>query len=237
MAAGNNTFNFEYIENGNIHNLSLVVDEAIYLTRQDFIDELNEQLTNEGLDSLGISFVMDGNYLKLQGQNSGSMYKFQNPGGSFYKEFFQRRDFTYTSYWSNGHTTTQEEAYILGRQSLDISIEIFPEINDTLTFDFYKDNTKYTFDIKVPANTYSREAFIQAFNNSLQEALKNSGLSEDMIVAQIGIEPDVPPATYDKSDKFILRMPAQTDGRNDSGSYRIEGVRGTAAYTYFYNAH
>jgi flagellin len=234
--ATNNQMSFKYVDKHGEHDINLTIQFGEYTTLQNFVDALNGELAQSVLKDSDVSFVLVGNRLQLISADAGTGNYFKDLDGGLYKEFFKRQDFIFDGYGYSGSTQRTSETYLLGRQALGNTIEIFPNVNEVLTFDIYRDNTKYTVDVIIPPNTYTRDSFISTFNSSLQGALENAGLSRDLMQAQIGIDSSKPPASYDKSDKFVLRFNEHNDGRNDTGKYQIQGVRGTAAYTYFYNA-
>nr|WP_255414224.1 MULTISPECIES: flagellin [unclassified Sporosarcina] len=234
--SSNNSMSFIYSDENGDHAVTITVPEAVYSNRAKFVEAMNDQLKSPELMDLNFKFTIDSNRIQLIGNEKGKEYGFKNLTGNLYDEFFRKAEFVYDGYGYSGRTAPQEDTYILGRQPIGNTVEIFPNINEVLSFDIYKNSIPTKVDVIVPPNTYTRNGFISAFNTALKEGLKAAGFEEDLMKAQIGMEASKPPVNYDKSDKFVLLFNEHNDGRNDSGTYQIQGVRGTAAYTYFYNS-
>ncbi|PID14401.1 hypothetical protein CSV63_12805 [Sporosarcina sp. P34] len=232
--SSNNDITFTYIGKSGEETINVAVPMGTYTNRDNFVSAINDQLTLPQLDKF--QFEISSGSIQLIGKEAGIGTEFKGMGGKLYEEFFRKQEYTYSGYGYSGNTTRKDETYILGRQPLGSTIEIFPNINEVLTFDIYKNNEVIKVDVTVPPNTYTRNQFVTAFNTALKEGLKTAGLEEDLMKAQIGMSNTKPPSSYDKSDKFVLLFNEHNDGRNDSGTYQIQGVRGTAAYTYFYNS-
>lgn len=232
--SSNNDIAFTYTGIGGEETVHLTLPSGIYTNRANFVSAINNQLTSTQLDKF--QFDISFGSIQLKGKEEGIGTGFKDISGSLYDEFFRKQEYTYSGYGYEGHTMRKDETYILGRQSLGNTIEIFPNINEVLTFDIYKNNEVKKVDVAVPPNTYTRNDFVTAFNTALKEGLKTAGFEEDLLRGQIGMSNSKPPISYDKSDKFSLVFNEHNDGRDDSGTYQIQGVRGTAAYTYFYNS-
>lgn len=230
----NNNISFTYSDKDGEQTIDITVPSDIYSSRANFVAAINAQI-QEKLNFFKFD-ISSTNKIQLIGMENGQGIEFKGMQGSLYDEFFRKQEYTYTGYSFQGTTNRHKETYILGRQALGNKIEIFPNVNEVLTFDIYRNNVVTTVDVIVPPNTYTKSDFTAAFNTALKKGLKNAGLEEDLMRAQIGMDPSKPPVSYDKSDKFILLFNKHDDGRDDSGTYQIQGVRGTAAYTYFYNS-
>lgn len=126
------------------------------------------------------------------------------------------------------------ELGLTSSSSFFLLIVIHPNVNDRLTFDLHLNGQKYTIDLTLNAGHYTSTSMIQEINSSLQEKLTNLGFFPDLVQAQIG--GITSGTTEDDSDKLVFKINMQENGRNDSGTYRIDGVRGNAAYTLFYQA-
>lgn len=230
----NNDISFTYIGKDGNETINITLPSGPYDNLENFVSAINSQLTL--LQQEKFKFGISSNRIQLQGKEAGAGIGFKEMSGKLYDEFFRKQEYNYTGYGYDGRTNREEETYILGRQPLGSTIEIFPNVNEILTFDIYKNNDVIKVDVAVPPNTYTRDNFVTAFNTALKEGLKTAGLEEDLMRAQIGMSNAKPPASYDKTDKFVLLFNEHNDGRDDSGTYQIQGVRGTAAYTYFYNS-
>lgn len=232
----NNEIEFTYKSGQGEETVKITVESKTYASRADFVAAINSKLSEADLAKFKFDIDSSSKKIQLIGLEAGIGFEFKGLSGSLYEEFFKREEFIHTGYGYQGSTRREGETYILGRQPIGQEIEIFPNINQVLTFDVYENDKTTTVDVILEPKTYQRADFVVAFNAALKEGLERAGLKEDLMTAQIGIANDKPPVSYEKSDKFVLRFNEHNDGRNDSGTYQIQGVRGTAAYTYFYNS-
>lgn len=230
---GKNEISFKYSHEGVDTEISFTVNAGIY-TKEDFLqqfeDAFNKAVTDANIDS-HVSLTIDSR-IRISANNSGADYQLLFNENEFFKEVFNRLDIIYRGYSYSGVTRENDPAYIVGRQELPNTIEIFPSNNDILTFDLTYKSSNYTIDVQVPPNTYTKSGFIAAFNTALEKSLENIGLPKDIVRAQIGA-PDGD-LNVSNSNKFTLISPIYNDGRNDNGEIKIEAVRGSGAYTYFY---
>lgn len=234
----NDELKFTYSHNGDIHEIDIQLDHGEYAGISELVNELNEQLTNAfqalNFPSNQVITSASGQSVRLSTRNSGD-YQLSNFQGDFYREAMQRHDYVSPGYGLQQGRTNKNESYIVGRETIiHEELVIHPSVNDRLTFDFYKNNTKHTFDITIPPGKYNSSEIVSLLNNGIKGALTDAGFPDDTLQFQIG---GIDSGTnVDDNGKLVIKYNFYEDGRNDSGTYRIDGVRGSAAYTIFYRA-
>lgn len=229
--SSNNKMAFEFFDNGSITNVELTVANGTYSPAQ-MVTALNTQLQNQGLDNK-LAFSFSSGQIALTAKIPGSQYRLSNGAGALYTELFERRRQQIDHQQLNGATFINN-AYTVGRQDLGATIEIFPTTNDILTFDLQYRGSKYTIDVAIPPGAYSRNQFITVFNQSMSKKLGELGLAGDTLVAQIG--GTVSNQNISNANKFTLVAPSKNDGRDDRGAIVIDSIRGSAAYSIFYQS-
>lgn len=234
----NDELNFSYAHVDSTYNISLQLTHGTYAGVQEIINELNSKLLgsfqSHGFPTSQVNAIPYGQSIRLETKNSGSNYQFSNFEGDFYHEAMERFETTNSGYGYSG-TTTKTDAYIVGRETiLDREFVINPNVNDRLAFDFSKNGVKSTLDLTIPSGKYSSSEIVSFLNNGLKTVLTEKGFPNDTLVFQIG---GIDSGTnVDDNGKLVLKYNFKEDGRNDTGIYRIDGVRGSAAYTVFYRA-
>ncbi|WML46894.1 flagellin [Neobacillus sp. PS3-34] len=238
----NNQLSFNYFHEGTTSKIDVTLDDGIYGGIAAVTDELNEKLT-EAFQKLGFTdpglpevyATPNNQQIELRTKEAGSDYSFSNLTGSFYKQAMQKYTYIRNGGGSSGYTYNNTPAFIVGRETItDKNIVINPNVNDRLTFDFYKNGTQATFQLTLAPGAYNAGSLVNELNNQLKNELKKQGFPEDTLAMQIGgIESGT---NVDDAGKLVIKYQTVEDGRNDTGTYRIDGVRGNAAYTFFYRA-
>jgi len=233
----NNKFEFTYVENGTEYKIDLNLEERTY-TKEELVNELNTKIEkalksynqedNEKLIGDEISAIIENSRIVLSTKNSGSDYKLKDFEGNFYDVVFKEeiaREFHPYSYSGYSNSENDQLTYIVGREDLyNKEIIIHPHINDVLIFDFYHNSKKETFEIRLDPG----------IQNKISEELVKKGYESDMLKVQIGgVESGT---AIDDENKLVIKYAPKDDGKNNNGSYIIDGVRGSAAYTVFYKA-
>lgn len=124
---------------------------------------------------------------------------------------------------------------LVGREELNKEIIIHPNINDYLIFDFYRNSQKETFELRIDPGLYNASSIVNEIQKKLSDELVKRGYLQDTLQVQIG---GVDSGTaIDDANKLVIKCTSKNDGRDDRGSYIIDGVRGSAAYTVFYKPY
>lgn len=225
----NNKLKFTYVANGVNTMVDLALTEKTYIGG---IDDVDDELLVELNTKLpaGITAVSNGGYLRLQCDNPGPNYSIKDlqTGGvyqGFYDSCLNGTTATFTDPIKSDGFTSTVPAYIVGRKDLPVTedIVINPKINDTLTFDYYYNGSKSTISVKLTAGSYRPSEMATEINSQLVA----QGI--DDVKAEYGTI--ISGTTEDDSNKLALR-----NYKTDNGSCVIDGIRGTAAYSMFYDA-
>lgn len=155
--------------------------------------------------------------------DGGSNYKIYNFSGGFYENVLSEKEVLDPIYYKGIENVS--DAYIVGRKDISGGVVINPYINDVLTFDLSHNGTiKETVLIVLPAGHYTPGELI----NKINEELDAMGI--DYVRAEYGTVDTG--TTADDSNKLVLRY----INEEENGSYVIDGIRGSSAYSIFYNA-
>lgn len=236
----NSLLTLSYSHEGDSHDISVQLLTGIYAKPELLVAQLeiniNNALVEKGLTSDTIEVEMKNGSISLSAREPGSEYIVGNLAGNLFDELFRRRETTVEPYAVSKGTTIESTTYIAGREGLlgDKEFIIHPHVNDRLLIDFHVNGAKQTLELKLSAGKYNGTELINELNHSLSVELKGMGHYPDLIKAQIG---GIDSGTnISDSDKLVFKVNRQDDGRNDAGSYMIDGIRGNAAYTFFYQA-
>ncbi|MER1984465.1 MAG: flagellin [Solibacillus sp.] len=233
--ATNNKMSFNFTDNGVSTTVNLEIPEGSYKPLE-MIAQLNTALAinYSGVDAtFKQNGVNDFNRFSLVADGPGNQYQITNMSGGLYKDLFTTRYYTAVPMQIGGYSNVAE-AYTVGRQPLDETVEIFPSTNDVLTFDVKYKGSDYTIDVQLPPSNYTPTNLASTFNAQLKKQLVDAGLPEDLLSAQIGVQNNN--QNISNADKFVLVAREKTDGRDDNGELVIDGIRGSAAYTFFYQS-
>lgn len=234
----NNEMNFKYNHNGSILDINIVLDNGNYNNLTDLLAQLNTKLSEQlGVLDGDISFSSNYSRIRMTSTNSGANYTFSDFNGDFYDKYIRRTTSIYnpTVYQGYSNLSVFHTAFIVGREGMQKDITINPGINDNLVFDFYKNSVKETFEIKISAGLYSGSSIVNEMQNKLNIELVAKGYPQDSLKVQIGGVNSG--TTQDDTDKLVIKYDVLNDGTNNSGNYIIDGVRGNAAYTLFYQSY
>ena len=248
----NNILNLSYQEGNTKNNATLTVKQGTYSSASALANELNAQLQNSALKGLvSVETTADG-YIKLVTEKKGSNVFFTTVSGGFYDNVLCRVD-TLTSsnepFETKGTTSLQEEAFVVGRADLNNStVEIKKGVNDVLSIDLTCPDATgksqvITLETKIPAGIYTGDKIAQLLTegkmdtdgmDSFNELLKKEGITGVTITAKIGgINTGVVGANDANALNFSLKR-GDTNVPLNSGTYILDGVSGSAAYSVFY---
>lgn len=231
----NDELNFTYKHNGTSQSVSIDLEEKEYSfdeLRTALQDEIDAQL---GPDKLTVGVSASG--VVIKSNNAGSTYAIPKSGFSgdfYYKVMCSTKEAVsnQTTDVSNG-TAPKDTAYTVGRKDVrNKPVEIKTGINDTLSLDFTHGSTTSTFTLKLDAGTYNGNELKDMLQEKLNEEVVKAGLSENIIEVGIGgISTGVVGANDDNALNFKL---SQSVRLPEDGTYVIDGVKGNAAFSIFY---
>lgn len=119
---------------------------------------------------------------------------------------------------------TVTEAYIIGRKDVrNTTSKIQKDINDELRLDVTINNQVHTLSVTLDVGEYTAAQLIEQIQGKLDEAVKNEGLPEHLVLVDVGkFDTNVIGA----NDKNSLDLYINPDINLEPGSYRIDGLAG-----------
>ena len=243
----NNLLSFVYTDGNkdenNEYKLDIELEKKTYTDTNinDLVSELNnkikDKLREKGLSDDKISADLVNSKIRLNIKEPGADYKLNKFSGGFYDMVFEKEVISKLQPYSySGYSNSKDEqiTYVVGRENLNKEITIHPYINDVLIFDFHHNSRTETFKLHIDPGKYTSSGAVAAeIQSKLNKELLERGYESNSIKVQIG---GVDSGTaIDDENKLVIKYESK-DGINDNGSYIIDGVRGSAAYTVFYRA-
>ena len=231
----NNELNFVYKENGNSHNVAIALQEKEY-TYDELMEALQQEIDNQ-LGSGELTVEVSASGVVIKANNAGSNYSLpkNNFSGDFYYKVMCSTKETSSSQRptvSNG-AGPKDTAYTVGRKDVrNNPVEIKSGINDTLSLDFTYGNNTTTFTIKLDPGQYTGEQLKKALQEKLDEEVVKQGFSKGIIEVGIG---GVSTGVVGANDANALNFKLSSSVRlPQDGTYVIDGVKGNAAFSIFY---
>lgn len=236
--ADNKKVKFQYNHNGTSYPVEFELEEKNYS-----FNDLQSALQSKIDAAVGGS-----GRLKVSAGGSGVVITAENYGNQYTMTNFSEGFHTYIISGSktiniNGTPAAADgkqyisDAFIVGRQNVNESCVIKSGVNDELIVDFTAPDEngvskEFTFTMKLAAGTYAGKNLSDEVQKKLNEELKKQGFKEGMIEVGIGT---VSTSVAGNDDKNALTFKLSDKvGNLGPGSYIIDGVRGTAAFTVFY---
>ncbi len=233
----NDDLKFSYYHNGTTHTIDIKVENKEYATYGDLERELQNKVdTALGGSAGALDVTVAANGVRIEATNPGSKYYLVNNfQGDFYDKVINKAEEKIsTTYPSNadGNKPT-DTAYTIGRKDVKNKItEIKDGVNDTLTIDFTQPSGVETFTIDLASGSYNGEALKNEIQKKLDEQLIAKGYDAGMIEVGIGgIHTGVIGSNDDNALNFSLSKEAKI---LKNGTYILDGVRGNAAFSVFY---
>ncbi len=236
----NDELKFNYKHNGVTYPVNISVTQGTYNSFDDLKNELQSKIdvALTGTPAAGaLSVSVNGNGVRIEAVNPGKDYEIVKSSfsGDFYDKVLCKtveRNYAQSVETRNGNKPS-DTAYTIGRKDVkNTEVQIKTGINDTLTIDFtYGGNTK-TLTMTLDAGSYRGESLVDMIQDKLNEQLVAADLEENMILVGIGdIRTGVIGANDDKALNFSLSRDANLPAE---GTYILDGVRGNAAFSVFY---
>lgn len=228
----NKNLYFEFQTPSGVETVDFSLDERDY-TQAELQNVLQEKL-NAALGNGECSVSISGNRLTFKAAHYGADYKMENFSGGFY-EYVMRgtavRGSSQAPVKTDGKQTVTE-AYIIGRKDVsNTTSKIQKDINDELRLDVTINNQVHTLSVTLDAGEYTAAQLIEQIQGKLDEAVKNEGLPEHLVLVDVGkFDTNVIGA----NDKNSLDLYINPDINLEPGSYRIDGLAGNALFEIFY---
>ena len=248
--SSNNVLNITYKDENGSKSATLTVEEKVYTSPFDLATELNKQIQNSTLNRLFFAEAING-VIKLVSEKKGSKVSFPSVSGGFYDNVLCKVN---VASKVNAPSvvkgkTVLEEAYVVGRADINNNmVEIKKGVNDVLSIDFTYPaadgkTQMITLETVIPAGIYTGTEICRLLTDgtmatdgmdSFNEKLKEKGLAYFKIKAEIGAHnTGVVGADDANAMSFTLERLDKTKVL-DAGTYILDGVSGSAAYSVFY---
>lgn len=244
----NNKLKFTYIHENKQYDIEVELSSGTYdadrladEVRQKIKEELLKNNTEELKIFAGDEITVDiknigsSKYMRMSTKDSGLNYQLVGFKEGFYTNVLCRKDIVKRTHTESTGMTLSDDTYIVGRVDLTKDITIHPNINDYLIFDFYRNLQRETFELRLDPGVYNANSIVSEIQKKLSDELVRKGYSQDTLQVQIG-GVDSGTAIGD-ANKLVIKCSSRDDGRDDTGKYIIDGVRGSAAYTIFYKSY
>ena len=132
-------------------------------------------------------------------------------------------------------TQSLSPAFAVGRRDIKNEMMVIERnVNDNLEFDLTYGNKVEKISVTIAAGNYSGDALVKELQEKINEELVKKGINEDFIKAQIGgVNTGV--AGANDSNALCLIQNKNVNAPAE-GDFIIDGVRGSAAFTIFYQS-
>ncbi|MDE7253403.1 MAG: hypothetical protein K2O32_10740 [Acetatifactor sp.] len=226
----NNDLLFTFSDNGTTKNINVVLDDGKYTYA-----ELAEALKNK-INNSAIEVTVDASGVRLQAASVGNRYQFSNLDGDFYYKVMcscEEKTAEQQEKFKDGSQQVEPSAYVVGRRNvLTEKVSIGDNVNDILSLDFTYGGKVHKLVMDLDAGEYQGDSLKKHVQEKLNEALKNAGLKENLIIVGVGgINSGVTGGNDDKALNFRL---ADDVAAPAEGQVIIDGVSGNAAFDIFY---
>lgn len=238
--ADNKKVHFNYQHNGTDYTVDFDLDEKTYTLTQ-LQDELKANIDAQTGGSSLLNVTVNTSGVKISAQSPGSQYKLSGFSGGFHSYVISGsklilRDGPPTI---RDGVQTVNSPYIVGRQDItNKPITVKSGENDELKLDFTVPDPvtgtpeEYTMELKLDEGTYQGNSLIAQIQNKLDSQLVHHGFAAGTIKAGIG---GITSGVVGANDSTALNFTIPADAVNmKAGTYKIDGVRGNAAYYIFY---
>lgn len=226
----NNDLKFTFTENGTSKNIDITLDSKTYT-----YDELAQALKDK-INNSAIEVSVDASGVKLKAIGMGNKYQFSNLDGDFYWKVMcscEEKNAQRQEKLENGSQSVDPSVYVVGRKDvLTEKVTIGDNLNDILTLNFTYGGQDHKLEMDLDAGEYQGDSLKNHVQEKLNEALKNAGLKENLIIVGVGgINSGVTGGNDDRALNFRLSGTVQAPAE---GQVIIDGVSGNAAFDIFY---
>ncbi len=231
----NDELNFVYTADGTNFDVSIDLEEKEY-THSELQTALQDEIDRQ-LGAGELTVTVDSTGVVIKAEKAGSKYYMEKnkfSGDFYYKVMCSTKETTSTQtpQVKNG-TAPTDTAYTVGRKDVrNNPVEIKTGINDTLSIDLQYGNNSTTFNIKLDSGIYRGNDLKEMIQKKLNEELVNQGFPENMIEVGIG---GISTGVVGSNDANALNFKLSSSVRLPvEGTYIIDGVKGNAAFSIFY---
>lgn len=201
--------------------------------QQELQDKIDAALNDPGK----VKVTVNASGVRLEAAKPGNDYLFKNVSGDFYEKVIcgcTERKIDLTPKDVDG-TQTMSPIYVVGRQDVrNEPVEINTGVNDVLSLDLTRPGAADPLKISVTLDPgkYDGDSLKRQLQQKIDEALAQAGLKEGLIKVGVG---DINTGVAGGNDANALNFSLAPDiAAPAEGGYVIDGVRGNAAFSIFY---
>jgi len=199
-------------------------------------DQLKNALTNK-INNANIVVTVDDGGVTLKAANFTNQYQFSNLDGSFYYNVLSagnEKAPNQTVAPEIPGRQTVEKIYAVGRKDIvSEPVEINPGTNNELSFDLTIDGTTHEINLELDMGKYNSGGLKDMIQRKIDEYLVDHNIAKagTIVVGVGGLNSGVSGGNDSVALNFSMSAEIQQPG---DGTYRIDGVRGNAAFDIFY---
>ncbi len=232
----NDELKFTFNDNGTDKAVNIQLDSGTH-TYAELQTELQDKIDAALNDTGKVKVTVNANGVRLEAAKPGNDYLFKNVSGDFYEKVIcgcTERKVDLKPNNVDG-TQTMGPVYVVGRQDVrNQPVEINTGVNDELSLDLTCPGVANPIKIAVTLDPgkYNGDTLKSQLQDKIDEALAQEGLKEGLIKVGIGsINSGVAGGNDANALNFSL---AEDIAAPAEGGYVIDGVRGNAAFSIFY---
>lgn len=231
----NNKLTFSHTKDGVSSNIQILLDAGDYTFPQ-LEAALQSKLDGAaGAGELKAQVTASG--VRIECDRTGSKNFMSGFSGGFYYRVLctstEKSSLRSTTEKAGGQRV--DSAFTIGRRDIkNHPVEIETGINDELTFDLTYGGSTQTISMVLDAGVYQGPALVNQIQDKINEQLLAAGLPKNMIKAGIGgVNTGVVGANDDNA--LCLKL-SDSVALPAEGEYIIDGVRGSSAFSVFYQS-
>lgn len=228
----NQNFQFTYNSPSGTRQVDFSLEEKTY-TRVQLQEALQEKL-DDAVGQNELVVTVNANGVQIRAAEYGSSYSITAPTGGFYEYVMKgtvvRSSEQETAYKAG--TQGISDTYIIGRKDVNNTIsKIKKDVNDQMSIDVTINNTVYTLELTLDPGEYNGEQLVKQLQKKLDEAVITKGLPERSILAGIG---KFRSGVAGSNDDNALTIYLNNEVELPEGTYKIDGLKGSALFEVFY---
>ncbi len=232
----NSKLTFSFRDNEITKTVSIEVPSKTYTYSE--LQSTVQSLVDGKIGAGKVNVTVDGSGVRFEAAEVGSKYQFSNFSGGFYDEVLgHASEMQHNDKTENiDGTQTISPAFTVGRKDVKNNItEIRTGYSDQLSLDLTYGGVEYPINITLDEGDYTGQALQKHLQDKINEQLAKQGLEENTIKVGLG---DIVTGVQNANDKSAINfsLPASGDGVKmpEEGTYKIDGVKGNAAFEIFY---
>lgn len=240
-------FSENYENTGNTPKLiSFDMDEGKY-DSETLKKKLQDKLDQATGGDHKLNVVLQNGGLRIEAVKAGSKYRIHTdsettslrPSGGFYDNILCGNELSNQKV----NLVTDEEGkqdgghvYAMGRQDVKNKVtKIQRDGNDELSLEFTTPTGMHKLEMILDPGYYNSDDLVKQIQMKLDEALEKKGLPKGLVEAVVGYqEPGTQPIIGSLDDRALAFKLSDKVAAPQNGTYKIEAIGGTAAFSVFY---